>query len=80
MTDHEHEWTWWRPRPDEDYRWACNIKECPVELPIEQAEAMLNEHAKLKRENELIFKLLLPDTALWLRSKLDALADTQESE
>ena len=49
MTDHEHEWDLWEIF---DGEYHCKIEGCRAKLTRHQAEAMLNEHAKLKREND----------------------------
>ena len=73
MTDHEHVCEFKISNDLPEYPGAdC---ECGETITLGDVHQRLNEHAKLKRENELIFKLLLPDTALWLRSKLDALKE-----
>ena len=56
MTDHEHEWMAYR-HTDADRFLTDTImffkcRECHKRLPVSDVEAMLNEHAKLKRVNE----------------------------
>ena len=49
MTDHEHEWEW-KHLPE---IYAC---ECGSELETGEAEAILNEHAALKRVRDTVQK------------------------
>ena len=84
MTDHEHEW---RTSLDEwgEFYCADYYMDCPEILSKEQAETMLNEHAKLKRVRDAArtYRDYALQYAPWDKcaSKLDdALADTKEKE
>ena len=46
-----------------------------VMLRVTTVDEWIDKVAQLEAENDLIFKLLPPDTALWLRRKLDALKE-----
>ena len=56
ITDHEHEWKGYINESSSGVTpmasYLCSYPSCRQELSIEKVEAMLNEHAKLKRENE----------------------------
>ena len=83
MSDHEHKWNLYITDWGEALEIAC---ECNEGLTVEQAEAMLNEHPKLKRENEKLQKFVDEGMVIalsfpGLQEKLYALLpDTQEKE
>ena len=52
MSDHEHVFGIAYDVMEEFVWIGCVKDDCGFEIDTEQAEAMLNEHAKLKRENE----------------------------
>ena len=83
MTDHEHEWIWNRTF------WICKDRSCDEEIHLREAQVMLNEHAKLKREidgiKEKFESFMLADWQFegdkvphqWFELK-DGIEDTQE--
>ena len=58
MTDHEHEWRIRQSRaPAGGVVIFCLGRGCILELIVEDAEAILNEHAALKRVNEQVAQI-----------------------
>lgn len=57
MTDHVHEWHFF----EESVDGAFCVKGCHGRLSRVEAEALLNEHAKLKRENERLKEQLVDE-------------------
>ena len=77
MTDHEHEWEL-KPQTG-NFLIVAKCKHCPATMGAYVAEAMLNEHATLKRVRDVAKKLFSNDAPrdIWKQLE-DALADTQE--
>ena len=97
MTDHEHEWRILLVMPNSataQIRIRCRVSACNEVLLRQNAESILNEHAKLKRVRDAAEKLNSAVQAHYHQSGYmiapyigdavgemdDALEDTQEKE
>ena len=74
MTDHEHVWHFFEDSVDG----AFCVKGCHGRLSREEAETILNEHAKLKRVREAAEKIAEQYDYVEAVELYDALADTEE--
>ena len=98
MTDHEHEWKGYINESSSGVTpmasYLCSYPSCRQELSIEEVEAILNEHATLKRESEgekeranrwflrweMAYDILDNTQRRQYDEELCALEDTQEKE